>query len=316
MTTIDPKNLRVHPIIKGQPEWSDEDPQFIALCRDIACRGVIDPVRVTTDNEIVDGRHRWRACKRLKREVPVEILTGDDLASFALRTLILRRHYTGGQRAYVAYPLLIPAFAEAKRRMLAGGKTQPNPFSEPSELSAAPSEMGSATAKTLEEWAEELSVSVRLLRQARELHELFRDDKKRTITDRDGVEEHEVTFKEFFEPRLLRDADPYGLGDVLKAVKQLIDQDNKVAAGKPPTGGRPTTVEKQIELFTEVFEQATKRFEYWQKFDDTAKKEHFEAVASTAEEMDPETLKAQADYYTRLAKTLRTAAKKAQRSKK
>ncbi len=58
----DPADLRVHKLIKDMPQLAEEDQEFENLCESVHETGhLIEPLKITSDNAIVDGRHRWRS---------------------------------------------------------------------------------------------------------------------------------------------------------------------------------------------------------------------------------------------------------------
>jgi ParB-like chromosome segregation protein Spo0J len=303
------KSLKIHRLIADQAQLADDDAEFGRIVDLIRENGIEFPLKITADGEIADGRHRWRAAKRLKLpEVPCEVVADDEVAGIALRSLIGRRHYSPSQLAYVSFPLLKPAFAEAERRRLAGLKNAGIALVAHSVRNEEKKGSDSAV-KSADEWASELAISLRVLQQAREVHELFSDATKRSITDRDGVSADEVTFKEFFEPRLLRSEDPYGLGGVLTAIKQIHDLERKAAAGKAHGGGKPKAVEKQLELFAETLTDEVKRWEYWRKWDAETRNAHWTRVRTTAERLEPGKCEELSEYHLRLSKEFAKAAK-------
>ncbi len=303
------KSLRVHPLIADQAQLGDDDAEFGRIVDLIREHGIEAPLAITAEGEIADGRHRWRAAKRLKlAEVPCEIVPDDAVAGIALRSLIGRRHYSPSQLAYVSFPLLKPAFAEGEKRRLSALKSG---SALPDAHSVRNGEKkGSAEGvRTIEEWAAELAISTRVLQQAREVHELFSDPKKRSITDRDGVTADELTFREFFEPRLLRSEDPYGLGGVLTAIKQIQDQERKAERGRSHGGGKPKLVEKQLALFAAPIKDGVKRWEYWRKWDAETRNTHFAQVRTTAASLDCDLCAELAEYHARLSKEFQRASK-------
>ncbi len=57
---VDPNTLVLHEVTKLLPEYSDEDYQ--ELLQDVGSFGIKTPIQVLSGtNQIVDGRHRWRA---------------------------------------------------------------------------------------------------------------------------------------------------------------------------------------------------------------------------------------------------------------
>ena len=294
----DPAKLRIHRLLKHQPgEWEDDDSRFKGLCDDIKARGVDQPLGITAEGHIVDGRHRWRAAKRHQLAlVPCRVYTESEAAAVIVQSLLQRRHYTPGQRAYLLAPTLTDAFTAAAKRMLAGKPVQP-------------SELGSEGPKTLESWAHDIGVSVRYLREAHKVWELFKDDKKRSMTDNEDVTEDNVTLREFYEPRILREEKPYGLGYVVSGAASVLEAERK---GTPHKGGRPDDTDNQLRLFNQVTTDEFNRWEYWTKFDDTTKAKHFSELRAKASALPPDRLEEMAEYHTKVAAALRKTAKEAQ----
>lgn len=103
---LDPDSLTLHPVVFMFPELNPTD--FDALVNSVRAHGQIDPVWITNDNQIIDGRHRWRAqkklgqqvqCRRLKNFAP-ELLTS--IIDHCIAQNINRRHMNKDQRAVVA----------------------------------------------------------------------------------------------------------------------------------------------------------------------------------------------------------------------
>jgi hypothetical protein len=294
----DPKDLKVHHLLHGMPEWADTDPRLKTLTANLRDEGMIEPLKITPDGKIADGRHRWRGAKRLQwKEVPVIVVPEDRVAEIIVSSLLQRRHFTAGQRAYMLAGVIDDAFAEAQRRMLA---TQNN------HSAVAARNSVSSRGKTPEDYADEIGVSVQYLRLARWLQDAFKDTKKRTLTDDDGNTEKGVTFREFYEPRLLREEKPYGLGPVKRGVEYL-QQADKDPSKK--AGGKPKEKDRQLSLFNQVVTDELNRWEYWQKFDEEDRAEHFKAVRSKCADLEPKQLEELAEYHTRLAAEFRKAAK-------
>lgn len=184
-----PRSLKVHPLIRHLPQWSDQDPRMESLVEDIRSHGILEPLKITSDEKLADGRHRWRAAIAAGLElVPCVVVPDDDLAQVVLSLVIQRRHYTKGQRAYACYPLLVSAHEEItkdrERRLKAGGKA-----------STAP--------RSIEGLASTIGVGVDLLRQAARLHEIFGENEE---------------LRDQFEAAILDDEKPIGLGAALAGI--------------------------------------------------------------------------------------------------
>ena len=302
----DPAALSLHIILKRQPgEWSDDDPRFHALSDDIAARGIDHPILITPDNKIADGRHRWRvAKKRQLPAVPVRVIPESEVHTVIVQSLLQRRHYTAGQRAYLLAPSLDKAFEEALQRKLSG-------------KSCLPSELSSEGQNSLEKWANSIGVSVKYLREARHIHEAFADDTKHKINvqtpGKKSTKPQLLTLREYFEPQILDPHDPVGLGAIKAGIASIVDAAKK---GKPHGGGKPENTSRQLDLFTKVVEDQLNRWEYWQKFDDETRQQHFKTVRAKAAELaaedhGPDQLEAMAEYHSKLASEYRRAAKEA-----
>lgn len=116
-------NWRIHELCLAIPEM---DPAaYEKLVSSIKKVGVISPI-VVHEGAIVDGRHRWRACKDLGVECPhVQWDQKGSLVDFVAAANIERRHLTDGQLAAVAVNLLPFYEAEAKERQREHGGTAP-----------------------------------------------------------------------------------------------------------------------------------------------------------------------------------------------
>lgn len=95
--------MKLHPACSVFPEMNDDE--FDALKADIHENGLLEPIIVKGD-QIVDGRHRFKACRELgikpeTREWDGE--KGDDaVLNFVLSMNLKRRHLSGSQKAFVA----------------------------------------------------------------------------------------------------------------------------------------------------------------------------------------------------------------------
>lgn len=70
------KSLSFHPYANEFPMASEDE--LVALAESIATVGLINPVVVTPDGLVLDGRNRIEACKRAGVEVRTEIREGSD----------------------------------------------------------------------------------------------------------------------------------------------------------------------------------------------------------------------------------------------
>ena len=81
------------PLIEGN--------EFELLCEDIQKEGLNHPI-ILLDEEILDGRNRYRACIEVDIEPRYEQFKGDDPLAFVLSENLHRRHLTASQRAALA----------------------------------------------------------------------------------------------------------------------------------------------------------------------------------------------------------------------
>jgi hypothetical protein len=114
--------VTIHPLAEKFPALSDSDYQ--KLKASIAAYGVFDHIVINEKNQILDGRHRWKACMELGA-IPLAI-TLRSLQEFATEPLseeqfiydsnIHRRHLTDDQRVILAAEFLPFLKAEAEVR--------------------------------------------------------------------------------------------------------------------------------------------------------------------------------------------------------
>lgn len=105
-------DLTEHPIAALLPDMTDEE--YAALRADIDAHGLLVPITLY-DGQVLDGRHRLRACRELGIEPRYEDFAGDDPLTFVVATNVHRRHLSAAQRAALAVEIL-PMIEEAARR--------------------------------------------------------------------------------------------------------------------------------------------------------------------------------------------------------
>ena len=285
---LDPKNLSVHRSLDKLPALASDSPEFISIVTSVQEIGIQEPLKIVLNAEsddtgiIIDGRHRWRAAKRLGlTAVPCIVIQYQDSKQVALASLTCRRHYTKAQLVYVCIDLMEDAFVEASERMFSG--------------TGNPANSVRRVEKGLEMWADELGVSRRYLEQVRELRKLFEDKAKRDLrSDKDDESQIDTTFREFWEPRILRSENPLGIGGVLTAIKQVLSIEKKADAGIEHTGGAPQEHEAQLDLFTRSWEAVGKKFRYWSDWDQTTRLTAIRQMTPVVAEMPDDLLEATA----------------------
>lgn len=92
--------LTVHPAAAVWPMLPDDE--LDALARSIAEVGLLEPIVVTLDGLLLDGRNRAAACERAEVEPTTVVYDGDPVA-YVLARNDRRRHMTKGQRAMAAW---------------------------------------------------------------------------------------------------------------------------------------------------------------------------------------------------------------------
>lgn len=90
------KITSVHEHAEYYPMLSEE--QLDELAADIQENGQRDPITVTSDGILIDGRNRWEACKRIGIEPKIEVQDVEDVGAF-VRSRNERRHQSTGSRA-------------------------------------------------------------------------------------------------------------------------------------------------------------------------------------------------------------------------
>jgi len=105
-------NGKVHPAADVFPMI--EGDELDALVESVRQHGLMEPVWLTPDGTLLDGRNRMAACKASGIEPTFRVYHGDDLVDFIVRLNIHRRHLSTGQKAMAATDLLPMYEAEAK----------------------------------------------------------------------------------------------------------------------------------------------------------------------------------------------------------
>lgn len=108
----------IHPACSALPLIDGEC--FQQLCDSIKKDGQLEPIRVSNDGQLLDGRCRLAACFALGIEPNLEVSSDDPWA--IATSNVARRHLTAGQRAVVATELLAVEQEAAKVRKLAALK--------------------------------------------------------------------------------------------------------------------------------------------------------------------------------------------------
>ncbi|MFH0824413.1 MAG: ParB/RepB/Spo0J family partition protein [Pseudomonadota bacterium] len=121
--------MRIHPAAQAIPAMLPDE--YIALKADIEARGLLVPIE-THNGQLLDGRHRFQACKELGIEPDVVEVTlnGTSPAEYVWSVNGIRRHLTPSQRAAVAVELLPEFKKAAKERQVRKPKSVPEKIPE------------------------------------------------------------------------------------------------------------------------------------------------------------------------------------------
>ena len=92
-------NYDIHPLCKLFPPMLAD--QFEALADDIKVNGQREPI-ILFEGQILDGRHRYKACINIGIDPIVEEYEGTDALSYVISKNLSRRHLDESQRAMVA----------------------------------------------------------------------------------------------------------------------------------------------------------------------------------------------------------------------
>lgn len=243
VTFRDPRTLKPHPINRPLPRLRSGMPEWDSLVTDIQDHGVREPVWITEAGLVVDGETRRQAAVAAGlASIPCRTLADGEVLGTIREKLVLQKHLSKGQRAYVLYPLLEGILAESRadggRKNLRIGVGLPGVDSVDS---GAPK-----VAQIAEAWG----FGKDLFFQAAELHAIFRGDK--VALKRRRLEGADCrALREKWEPLILdlSDPKPIGLGAALAGI-----------AGEQATGGQPKGVNQytQAELFGEGLEALTR----------------------------------------------------------
>src|SRR5579872_4470758 len=99
-------SLRMHPAAAQVPAMSEAE--FAALCADIAKHGIEQPLEITRNGLVLDGRHRLRAARELGiARVSATVVDPDDPVAYVLRSAVQRRHLSASQKAALALNLAL-----------------------------------------------------------------------------------------------------------------------------------------------------------------------------------------------------------------
>jgi ParB-like chromosome segregation protein Spo0J len=104
-TAVDmpPADAPIHPAADVFPALAADD--YAELRRDIELHGILEPIWVDPEGQVLDGRHRLRAAYELGMTCQTLVYDGPDAVGFVSSMNLHRRHLTESQRAIVAAKL-------------------------------------------------------------------------------------------------------------------------------------------------------------------------------------------------------------------
>jgi ParB-like chromosome segregation protein Spo0J len=105
--------LTDHRLAGFEPEMAADE--YAAFVANIAAHGLIEPI-VTYEGQVLDGRHRYRACLETGTEPRFTPYEGDDPLGFVVSENLLRRHLSASQRAVLALDFESEFAVQAKER--------------------------------------------------------------------------------------------------------------------------------------------------------------------------------------------------------
>lgn len=115
------QRLEIHPICSLLPSMTDQE--YSDLKENIRLRGQQEPIWLSKDGLIIDGRHRYQVCRELSIEPLIKHtrLNGDEaIANVIVALNLRRRHLSVSQLSMVAAQLASIYANAAKERQIAG----------------------------------------------------------------------------------------------------------------------------------------------------------------------------------------------------
>jgi len=174
-------SLRVNPEYeKLLPKMSDEE--FEELKASIQTEGQHYPIVANENLEVLDGHHRFKACKELGIEPDFEVRKFEDKLlekKFVIEANLRRRHLNKFQLVELGVPLLEIEKALAKKRQAAGGKIGRNIQLGLAPDDAKPVSKSKATAGV----AKKVGVSTRTFERGKKILEKASEDNKQKLRE-------------------------------------------------------------------------------------------------------------------------------------
>lgn len=169
--------LEIHPIALIFPQMHDED--FKKLKEDISVNDLLEPI-VIWEGKVIDGRHRYNACRELEKKVwAVEWEGGMDPVDYVAAKNSRRRHLTPSEKATAAAKAIEWYSKQAKERQREHGETAPG---RPKSLSAPGREvMDDDKGKATEKVANLFDTSPKSVERAKFVRDHGTDEEKQEL---------------------------------------------------------------------------------------------------------------------------------------
>lgn len=337
-----PTTLKVHPAVAGLPSLADDDIAFRALVADVMEHGWLpgQEVLITADGRIIDGRHRWRVAKRLQLDLPCVVFPGDptdaEVIGIALKTLTNRRHYTKGQQALLAWPLVKVMVQAARKLQTAGLKKGSFPVANSVgdgrnigiSANFTPDSVQKPVQPTVASICLGLGISDEYMHKAEAVWTYWDQYPDMTFTFQPetlvglGLDPEEMhTLRAVFEPQLMRLNKPMGLGAACAGMGSVVAMAQMAERGRDHGGGRPDPSKaptaaaaakaalRQADLFRELVGLEDTRWSYWQAMPEEKKAEVWVSARKVAEALSPDQAKERAAYHLKLSRIFDAKAK-------
>jgi hypothetical protein len=112
-----PNNLKPHPLAEAFPPLSKEE--FAGLVEDIRANGQQIPI-ILLDGKILDGVHRYKACRKVGIKARGEHYSGSNAAAFVCSANVHRRHLKlTNKQKHVLIAKVLKASPEISNRQVA-----------------------------------------------------------------------------------------------------------------------------------------------------------------------------------------------------
>lgn len=306
------RTLTPHPALLGLPEMPAQSDELKSFAADVAREGVLPvPAIITPSGRIADGRDRVKVCAAADLDVPCVVtpreLTDDEVIMISARCTQHRKHFTAGQIAFMYYPKL----EQAHQAAIAAHEAWIHSDKGTSAAAEVPP-------RTTQQLADDLGVSRDTFDRAATIHDLLAQYAGKlfkfaplTLRNLGLNEKKKHPLEAVFVPAITRRHKPVGLGAAHAGMRDMIETQYPAKGGpKAKGGGKTISQDKQLQLFTRVWEDECVRWEYWEQFDTEQREAHWETLKESLGELTVERRQAMLDYHKRLVKTLAASVQK------